>query len=139
MHTFRELLLLSALLLSGCFAGLGDWERKLVGDYEIWRISGHDLELVKRTSEHSSVTIVGPEVYAVSWTKDVIFLQQEPMPPLQERNPKEPHGELRYYIFLVQGEELLGPFDEKGFAAACAEQGLAQPESWTVAKDLDLG
>lgn len=129
-------LCLAALLLSGCFPGLQDWGRQLVGDYEIWRTHAHGINLVQKMSENSGKTILGPEIYAVSWTEEVIFLQWEPELPLHQGNPEEPHGEISYYIFLIPEEELLGPFDEAGFAEACAERGLTRPESWTIAKDL---
>ena len=128
---------LSALLLSGCIGpGPADWGRQLVGDYEIWRLHPHGIELVKRKSEYSAWTILEAEIYAVSWTEEVIFLQWEPELPLHAGDPEEPHGEISYYIFLIPGEELLGPFDADGFAAACAERGLAPPETWTIATDL---
>ena len=77
-------LCLAALLLSGCFPGLQDWGRQLVGDYEIWRTHAHGINLVQKMSENSGKTILGPEIYAVSWTEEVIFLQWEPELPLHQ-------------------------------------------------------
>ena len=129
-------LLCAALCLTGC-AGMGDWASKpLTGNYEIWRFSVHNIALVERDGDHSSVILVEPEIYAVAWSDDYILLQHEAMEPDPEDYSREPHGELDYYIFLVDGEQVLGPYDEAGFADACAGNGIALPEQWTPVREL---
>ena len=51
-------ILVIAFLLCGC-AGAGDWASEpLVANYEIWLLSGHDIELVKRTGESSARSLM---------------------------------------------------------------------------------
>lgn len=129
-------LLCAALCLTGC-AGMGDWASKpLTGNYEIWRFSVHNIALVERDGDHSSVILVEPEIYAVAWSDDYILLQHEAPEPDPEDYGREPHGELDYYVFLVDGEQVLGPYDEAGFEEACREHGIPAPEAWTNVHDL---
>ena len=129
-------LLCGVLLLTGC-AGMGDWASKpLTGNYEIWRFSVHNIALVERDGDHSSVILVEPEIYAVAWTDDYILLQHEAPEPDPEDYGREPHGELDYYVFLVDGEQVLGPYDEAGLEEACREHGIPKPEQWTNVHDL---
>ena len=137
----KKLSLLSAILalaflLSAC-AGVGDWASEpLAADFEIWRLSAHNIKLVKRTSEHSARTVVEAEVYAVAWDENTIFVQHEPMAEVNAQYTKEPHGELDYYILFVSSEELLGPFTLSAFEEACESRGLPLPQEWTPVRNL---
>lgn len=130
--------LLCACLLCGCIVpspGLQDWASEpLLGNYEIWRLSVHDIQLVKRTDKSSAATVIGAEIYAVAWNEDVIYLQHEEMPSGNES--KEPHGELDYYIFVVADEEVLGPFTLAEFEQTCTSRGYPVPTEWTNVHDL---
>ena len=128
--------LCAALLLTGC-AGMGDWASKpLTGNYEIWRLSAHNIVLLKRDCPDGGKIIIDAEIYAVAWSDDYILLQHEAMEPDENDYSREPHGQLRYYVFLVDGEQVLGPFDEAGFEAACRQQGIPLPEQWTPVREL---
>ena len=127
---------LCANLLTGC-AGMGDWaSRPLTENYEIWRLSAHNIVLLKRDSPGGGEIIIDAEIYAVAWDDDYILLQHEAMEPDETDYSREPHGELDYYIFLVDGEQVLGPYDEAGFADACAGNGIPLPEHWTPVREL---
>ena len=107
-----------------------------VANYEIWRLSGHDIELVKRTGESSASTIIEEEVYAVAWDDNYIFVQHEPMEPDKEDYTKEPHGELDYYIFVVSSEEVLGPFTRSEFEETCVSRNYPLPQEWIQVRTL---
>ena len=129
-------ILVIAFLLCGC-AGAGDWASEpLVANYEIWRLSGHDIELVKRTGESSASTIIEEEVYAVAWDDNYIFVQHETMEPDKEDYTKEPHGELDYYIFVVSSEEVLGPFTRSKFEETCVSRNYPLPQEWIQVRTL---
>lgn len=129
-------LLCAVLFLTGC-AGMGDWaSRPLAGNYEIWRMSVHNIVLLKRDSSGGGEILIDAEIYAVAWSDDWILLQHEAMEPDPNDYGREPHGQLDYYILLVDGERVLGPFDEAAFAEACREHGIPAPEVWTNVHDL---
>ena len=92
--------------------------------------------LLKRDCPDGGKIIIDAEIYAVAWSDDYILLQHEAMEPDENDYSREPHGELRYYVFLVDGEQVLGPYDEAGFEAACRQQGIPLPEQWTPVREL---
>ncbi|MBQ2061819.1 MAG: DUF3997 domain-containing protein [Oscillospiraceae bacterium] len=126
----------AAICLTGC-AGMGDWaSRPLAGNYEIWRLSVHNIVLLERDSPSGGRIVIDAEIYAVAWTDDYILLQHEAMEPDPDDYGREPHGALDYYVLLVEGGQVLGPYDEAGFADACREHGIPAPETWTNVHDL---
>ena len=129
-------LLGAVLFLTGC-AGMGDWASEpLTGNYEIWRMSAHNIVLLKRTCSSGGEILIDAEIYAVAWSDDYILLQHEAMEPDENDYGREPHGELHYYVFLVDGEQVLGPFDRAAFEAACRDNGIPVPEVWTPVRSL---
>lgn len=136
------LIALTAGVLASCAFGPGtqDWTAPLVGDYEIYRCSVHNIALTKKESGQSDVgvEVVGAEIYAVAWNDEHIFLQREPMKEVDETGDyyKEPHGEISYYVVEVGSGEVFGPFDLTAFEAKCADIGEAVPAKWTDVRDL---
>ena len=57
--------------------GSGDWAyTDLPGEYEIWRINGEDISLIKKTSEYGGDNIVGPYIAAFCRDRRYIGLQR---------------------------------------------------------------
>lgn len=126
--------LLSCLLLAGC-AGAGDWSAPLVGDYALWRLSGHHICLVQEWDTGSNADIiVDALIYRVTWNEEFICVQQTTPPEAGKELPIVP--EVDYYILRIGDGVVFGPFTAEEYEKQCRELGIGTLPDWVYAQDL---
>lgn len=126
-------LLACCLLLCGC-AGLGDWEAPLVGNYALWRLSGHRIALVRERESGNADTVINALIYRVTWNEEFIFVQRTDPPETGEDLPIAP--EVDYYILRVSDGLIFGPYTAAEYKAQCEALGVSGLPYWVYAQDL---
>ena len=127
------IILLVCLLLSGC-AGLGDWETPLVGDYALWRLSGHHIALVRERESGNADTVINALIYRVTWNEEFICVQRTDPPETGEDLPIVP--EVDYYILRVSDGQVFGPYTAAEYKAQCEALVGSDLPDWVYAQDL---
>ena len=130
---FLCLLMLFALPLSAC-AGLGDYDIRLAGDYEIWRMSGWNRQIVLRVSETGANPVIGSYIDKVAFDNEYICAQKlevdaRESPPVNENSARS------YYVIVVESGEVLGPMTEAEFNDWYAALGRTDTPLWFDAGD----
>ena len=106
--------------------GSGDWAyTDLPGEYEIWRINGKNISLIKKTSEYGGDNIVGPYIAAFCRDRRYIGLQRTDGPAGDTQEDAAPE----YYIVDSADGSVYGPFSSEEYAAQCEALGF-RPDDW---------
>lgn len=88
--------------------GSGDWFFDgLPGYYEIWKINGADISLIKKTSEFGGKKIVEPFVISFCWDNRYIGIQRGSY----QKGCQPDATDVEYYIVDSSTEKVFGPFD----------------------------
>lgn len=125
--------LIACLLLNGC-AGAGDWSAPLVGDYALWRLSGHQICLVQERGAGGADIIVDALIYRVTWNEEFICVQQTTPPETGKGLPIVP--EVDYYILRVEDGAVFGPFSAEDYKKQLRELGIGTLPDWVDAQEL---
>ncbi len=106
--------------------GAGDWSfDKIPGNYEIWRMNGKDVSLIKMFSNCSGgEKVLGPFILSFCWDQRYVGLQIDP----RYDDPQE-KAEIEYYIVDSSTEEVFGPFDPENYKIQSGSLGF-HPNEW---------
>ena len=106
--------------------GAGDWSfDKIPGNYEIWRMNGKNVSLIKMFSDCSwGEKVLGPFILSFCWDQRYVGLQIDP----RYDDPQE-KAEIEYYIVDSSTEEVFGPFDPENYKIQSGSLGF-HPNEW---------
>ena len=135
------LIVVSTLSATGCkyllsmsgLGGAGDWEFHLTGPYAIWRINSRDIHLVKETGDGTAVSVVPDYTLAFQYGESAIGLKCLSSPKWDDNAsvPVYDEDDAVFYLFLIRGEKLFGPFDsEEAYNEKCDELNADEMCGW---------
>lgn len=119
LRVFRPLCLVLIMLcfLTSC-AGLSDTATKLMGGYELWRMSSYGEKIVFCSDEYTASQAVPAHVESVAFDSTYIFARQIYQNQKNSSTPDKDTGlslEINYYTIVIGTGEILGPMTHSEF------------------------
>lgn len=126
--------MLTAISLFGC-AGLADYNTKLGGGYELWRVNSWEIVICRVDPQRPALgdSVIEAFVSEVAFNHQYIFARQLVL-DRENSPPVDLDGEPVYYIITLASGEISGPMTAEEFLQWRTTAGEAEPE-WVSSRN----
>ena len=139
MRRFLIVMICCIILIAfGCGAFGGVHEQRLVGNLGLFASKNREaMAIVVFNEDGNYIQLVSPTVFGVGWDQSHIVVKSHPW-NLFDGDLMLDRSQIEYYIVVVSGCRVFGPFGEQDFVLHCDILGVGKDLGFTqVFRDLE--